>query len=86
MNKSLQLVSHKSKEVLMLLNMIKTVSFDRSVLQNLSIFIPSLLEIAMHFVNAGEFSPVSFILILFYLIFLRKYLIKLHIVCSIFVD
>jgi hypothetical protein len=51
-------MSPKSKEVILLLNMLRNVSFERSVLNTLSSMIVPLLEVGMHFVKKREFLPV----------------------------
>lgn len=62
----MRLMLPKSKELLMILNMIRNISFERRALQFLSIFIDPLINLGMDFVKKKEFHKVKKIIKLFY--------------------
>jgi len=57
---AIKMMAPRSKEVIMLLNMLRNVSFERVVLNQLNVMIVPLLEVAMFFVKKGEFLPEVF--------------------------
>ena len=57
------LMSPESRELNFLLTMLKNVSSDRDVQDNIYILTPALLEIGMIFVRKQEFVPVCFLII-----------------------